>query len=280
VKDRAPHEVLLEFKQQPREKYIYRISDFVEYAVKMSDGKTVAYQHAQEQKSELLIKSIDSAMVHSLNLSFLVTQDSLINAPEQVHKRRRLSAGDIIFFQLKMRQNGEVIDVQSDNPSVTFFYNTGYKPSQPVFPDRAIVLGHSWTQNFEIEVPYTDPAVVTTEYKLNSFAKLDRFDCAVIDFKGELEYDQVFKSPDKNDASKFIVRKSKTKITSEGQIFFAYHEGFMVKKTNMITSTYHAKIFTNDEIKEERQTVTKDRESITLLAVHRPDGKVMKYNIP
>jgi hypothetical protein len=173
-------EILVEFKQQPEEKYVYRIKDDVEWEIEDTNGR-YAYQHQQEQKSEMTIAAIDSAMVRSLTMMFVITKDTLIDVPEFSWQKKRGSVvGRSFEYQLRMRKNGEIIDVSSQHPKVTFYFNRSYKPSQPVFPDRPILPGFAWTQNFQIDVPNGNPTVVTTQYEFKVLD--DRL--IIIDFKG------------------------------------------------------------------------------------------------
>ncbi|MDZ7292421.1 MAG: hypothetical protein ONB44_22445 [candidate division KSB1 bacterium] len=273
-------EVLLEFKQQPQEKYVYRITDRVEGEIQSVDGHRYTYLHEQEQKSEMTIAAIDSAAVRELALVLVVTKDTVINAPELAWQRRRGSiVGKIFEYRLRMHKNGEIIEVKSNDPKVTFFFDSSYKPSQPVFPDRSISPADIWTQNFPVEVPGGAPTVATTQYHFHGFTRLAQFDCAVIDFKGELEFTESHESPDKT-PDKFIVKKNHAQMTSEGQIFFAYREGFMVKKVNLITSTMRTTTFTTDKVEMPSQAIFKDHEKITLVEIHRPGGDVGHYRIP
>ncbi len=275
----ASKKILIEFKQQPEEKYVYRITDHVEWDIQDTTGH-YAYQHEQEQKSEMTIAAIDSAAVRSLTMRFAVTKDTLINAPEfSWHKKRGSLVGHSFVYQLRMRKNGEIIEVKSEHPKVTFYFNSSYKPSQPVFPDHAILPGFSWTQNFQIDVPEGNPTVATTQYQLNGFAKVDRFDCAVIDFKGELEFEECFKRPDEKQSGQFVIKKYHSQMTSAGQIYFAYREGFMVKKANLISSTVRTTAFTKDKVETQSQTICQDHEAITLMEIHRPRGEVTRYRI-
>jgi hypothetical protein len=273
-------EVLLEFKQQPSEKYVYNVADSVEWEIEDVDKTRHSFQHLQEQKSEMVIEAIDSAMVRSLTMSFIITQDTMINPPEFVRKRQRhYRIGSEFGFILRMRKNGEIIRVVTEDPKVTFEFDRTYKPSQPVFPDRAIRPGYEWSQNFTVEIPRGTPTVATTRYRLDSFANVDRFDCAVIDFKGGLEYEECYKPPE-NKPAEFLLRKYNSQVTSEGQIFFAYREGFMVKRVNLITSTVRTTTYTKDKTEKQARTVVKDHETITLTATHRSGQDPISYRIP
>jgi len=274
--------VLLEFKQQPGEKYVYNVVDSVEWEIEDVDKKRHTFQHLQEQHSEMVIEVIDSALVRSLTMTFLVTKDTMLNAPEFVLKRRRPSMiGREFGFILRMCQNGEVIKVVTEDPKVAFEFDRSYKPSQPVFPDHAVSPGYAWTQNFSVEVPRGNPTVATTEYRFNSFAKIDRFDCALIDFKGGFEYEECYQPENKeNKPVEFLLRKYNSQISSEGQIFFAYREGFMVKRFNLITSTVRTTTYTKDKTEKQSHMVYKDHETITLAEIHGRDQDVITYRIP
>jgi hypothetical protein len=275
--------VLLEFKQQPGEKYVYNVVDSVEWEVEDVDKTRHTFQHLQEQHSEMVIEAIDTSLVRSLTMTFVITKDTMLNAPEFVLKRKRPSMiGREFGFILRMRQNGEIVKVVTDDPKVAFEFDRSYKPSQPVFPDHAVSPGYSWTQNFPVEVPRGNPTVATTEYRLNSFAPIDRFDCAVIDFKGGFEYEESYK-PSENPENKpvdFLLKKYNSQISSEGQIFFAYRQGFMVKRFNLITSTVRTTTYTKDKTEKQSHMIYKDHETITLSEIHGAAKDVITYRIP
>jgi hypothetical protein len=274
-------EVRLEFKQQPQETYVYSVSDSVEWEIEDVDNRRYAFQHLQAQESKMSIAAIDSATVRSLTMSFVITKDTLLNAPEFFLKRRRRAMiGREFGFDLRLRKNGEIVKVETDEPRLAFEFDRAYKPSQPVFPDRAIAPGYAWTQNFSVEVPGGNPTVATTRYQLDSFAKVDRFDCAVIDFKGELEYEECYRPTADKPSKEFIAKRYRSQVTSEGRIFFAYREGFMVKKVNLITSAVRTTTFTKDKVEQQSRTTVKDYERITLTEIHRPGQEVFSYRIP
>ncbi len=274
-------EVRLEFKQQPQETYVYSVSDSVEWEIEDVDNRRYVFQHLQAQESRMLIEAIDSAAVRSVTMSFVVTKDTMINAPNFVLKRRRRAMiGWEFGFDLRLRKNGEIVKVETDDPKLAFEFDRAYKPSQPVFPDRAIAPEYAWTQNFSVEVPRGNPTVATTRYKLDSFTKIERFDCAVINFKGELEFEECYQPPTNKPSKEFIAKKYRSQVTSEGRIFFAYREGFMVKKVNLITSMMRTTTFTKDKVEQQSRTTVKDHERITLTAIHRPGQEVFSYRIP
>jgi hypothetical protein len=277
----ATKEALLEFKQRPDDKFVYNVADSVEWEIEDVEKNRYTFQHLQDQRCEMVIESLDSAMVRALTMSFVVTKDTMLNAPEFVVKkrRRRLMVGWEFGFKLRMRKNGEIVKVVTDDPKSAFDFDRMYKPSQPVFPEHAISPGYSWSQNFPVEVPRGNPTVATTKYQLNSFAKVDRFDCAVIDFKGGLEYEECYKPPE-NKPAEFLLKKYLSQVTSEGQIFFAHREGFMVKRVNLITSTVRTTTYTKDKTERQSQTIFKDHETITLTAIHRFGQESISYRIP
>jgi hypothetical protein len=278
---RQTKEVLLEFKQQPNEKYIYDVADSVEWEFVDVDQKRSTFQHLQNQKSEMVVESLDSAQVRSLTMMFVISKDTVLNPPDFVARRKRKSqVGREFGFVLRMRKNGEILKVVTEDPKVAFDFNRSYKPSQPVFPDRAIAPGYKWAQNFSVEMPHGGkPTIATTEYLLNGFEKIGEFDCAVIDFKGALEYEDSYKPPEDKPAE-FLLRKYRSRFTSEGRLFFAHREGLMVKRTNLITSTVLTTTYKKDNTEQQSKSVFKDYELITLTSINRAGHDAITYNIP
>ncbi|UCC44475.1 MAG: hypothetical protein JSU65_00670, partial [Candidatus Zixiibacteriota bacterium] len=65
------------------------------------------------------------------------------------------------------------------------YYRDTYDQWKPTFPEQEISQGYQWTQSFKIQL---DDEVVdaSTTYKLKAFAREQGYDCAVIEYSGNL----------------------------------------------------------------------------------------------
>ncbi len=273
--------IFFEFKQQPGDNYVYKIHDEVEWRAYRDDTLSYTMQHWQEQTSVMKFIRIDSTAVRHLNISFLIERDSIYSATELAWlKKRKSPVGRLLEYQLRMRPNGEIISVENPSDRRAFYYNSSYRPSQPVFPVKAITPGYSWELRFTIDVPPDTSAIVTSRYKFRKVERVGEFDCAVIDFRGELDYTETFDaSNDSTIKDQSITQEYWTRTVSEGQLYFAYREGFVVKKVNLISSTAKTKVRKAGVVQKRSRTEIRDQETITLHEIQRSGGEKMTYLI-
>ena len=262
--------IFFEFKQQPGDKYVYKIRDEVDWEIKYRSGESQAFRQLQEQNSIMKFTNIDSNAVRSLSLSFIVTLDSVLDITSNFPMKEKSLVGKRFDYDMDMRPNGEIITVESEDPAVIFYFNSAYRPSQPVFPKGAITTGYSWSQSATVAVPHGPPATVNSEYTFRNIERIGEFDCAVIDFAGKIEYTE---KPNKKDDQKENQETFHCRTQNKGQLYFAFREGFVVKKVNTITSD--AKCIIGDKengiVKSNTQVI--DYENITLTDIYRSNGE-------
>lgn len=273
--------IFFEFKQQPGDKYIYTVHDEVEWHNYRDDTLSYTVQHLQDQASVMKFIRIDSNAVRHLIISFSVVRDSMFSETELAWiKKRKSLIGHSFEYELRMRPNGEILSVENPSDKRTFYYTSSYLPSQPVFPSKAISPGYSWEQRFKIEVPPDTSTTVVSRYKFHDVERIGEFDCAVIDFHGEFEFVKTYDaSNDTTIKDKSISEVYWTRNVSEGRLYFAYREGFVVKKVNLISSMAKVKRRKAGVIKNRSRMEVRDRETITLKEIQRSGGEKMTYLI-
>ncbi|MEK7728046.1 MAG: hypothetical protein AAB354_06490 [candidate division KSB1 bacterium] len=272
--------IFFEFKQQPGDKYVYKIADEVQWAIVDSAGKVFDTHHVQEQKSVMKFLSIDSLAVRAIDLSFIITYDSILSTTDTVRlKKRKSRVGQKSDLHLRMNPNGRIVAVTSTNPKLTFFYETGYRPSQPAFPEHAIARGYSWTQNFIVNVPGGEPGKVAAEYQFTDFERIGEFDCAVIAFKSELHYVEAYKPKEACVGIADCIGQYDSRTTSVGKLYFAYREGMVVKKENLITTISTMAVKSGDKSAKLSDSEFRDQEKITLVAIYRNSGEKTTFEI-
>ncbi|MGH7493902.1 MAG: hypothetical protein ACREOO_16105 [bacterium] len=273
--------IFFEFKQQPGDKYVYKVFDEVVWTFRDSTGKIYdTVQHAQEQKSIMKFTSIDSNAVRNIDLVFIITRDTTLKVAESSWwKKRKSPVGNKYEFELGMQPNGGIVSVTSARPAQTLFYDTAYRPSQPVFPATAIPVGYSWSKNFNINVPKGEPGAVEAEYKFSALERVGEFDCAVIEFKSQVDYTEPFNPREKCSSVADCRGQYHSQTVSEGKLYFAYREGFMVKKVNLITANAEATLTQDGVVKTLSRTEQRDQETITLVAIYRSSGEKLTFEI-
>ena len=124
------------FRYQPGETYTYRIYDRVEIQSASSYEEPKQFEQYHVQKSQIIVLDQDSSGIYDLKITFSVEADSLwrIENNRRVLKPRPEILGRKSEYRLRMRSDGEIVDIKGKSEQATFFYERAYKTSQPVFP--------------------------------------------------------------------------------------------------------------------------------------------------
>ncbi len=267
--------IILSFKYQPGEVYTYSIFDDVEsHRVVERQGKEVYYVR-QSQESTIQVLERDSAGVYTLKITFVVKTDSLWReeaGKKILSQRERPRVGRKFEYTLRMREDGEIIDVKGRDESSTFFFERAYKTSQPVFPREKIAPGYSWRQNVAISMPSAETFSALTEYTFSGFTTVDNSECAVIDFTSTLEIKTEL-THTKWNRKKHQKWDYENLTTSKGKLYFDYKKGVMVKKESTITMRRKSDIIDKNGMEKKDFRHTVDKELIRLVCVHRDSVK-------
>jgi hypothetical protein len=122
----------------------------------------------------------------------------------------------------------------------TSYYRTFYEQAATVFPNRPVKQGETWTHRSMVLLK-DEQVEAFTDYTLRSFAREKGFDCAVIDFEGEMVV-PINQSPDDTTKRHGVDR---TKIT--GMMYFAYTEGTIISSRERLIQTFDRTYLKNGE---------------------------------
>ena len=120
--------------------------------------------------------------------------------------------------------NGRIVDFnygKDIKPSSASYMKNYHEQGMPVFPSGEHAPGYSWTQQTTVVIPDETMGASTT-YKIKSLAREGGYDCAVIEYEGNLVI-PIETNPDDSTQRKGIDR-----VETSGIIYFAYKEGFVV----------------------------------------------------
>lgn len=126
-----------------------------------------------------------------------------------------------------MTPNGKIADIFSQNLSninITNFYKNYYEQALPVFPEIPVAEGYSWSQTIKLIIKNEKPTKAETFYKIRAFVREAGYDCAIIEYKGNMILP--FTGTDKD--GNLVVKLEK--INSEGVIYFGYSAGVIVSQ--------------------------------------------------
>lgn len=270
--------IFFEFKQQPGDKYHYTVHDEVNWQLDFADGKTKSYQRWQLQESVMKFNSIDSNAIRTIDLSFTVVFDSFATELPWMKGDPSL-VGHCYDLKLQMRPNGDILTVESDDPRLTFFFNSGYRPSQLVFPANAVAVGESWQYSTSVPVPGGEPAQVKSHYTFEGIERIGGFDCAVILVEAAIEFQEIMDKQAEDQTEAYDYQTYNCRTTSAGRLYFAFREGFLLKKINTLNSNANSCLVIGGESQVKSQTKMQDAEKIILTKITRSSGETVEFEL-
>jgi hypothetical protein len=140
--------------------------------------------------------------------------------------------------------DGKITDIQAtsgqDEKTLDYIRNY-YQQGGPVFPDGELSPGHRWTQTTTVKLPdYTLEA--TTTYRITALAREAGYDCAVIEYDGNMVL------PVETDSSGTPEHVGFDRISGTGLIYFAYNEGLVVLQREHWTVRGNRPQLVNDSV--------------------------------
>lgn len=194
-------------------RYTSHVGDAATYSMKMQ-GKTVVWSSAQANAKR---------QESSIATEMLLRQEVIASTESSIKLRTTINSGTIdaksgVFGHpaepvvTTMRPNGEIIENSG-------FAGLDLKSMQLVFPNRALKIGDSWTDNIPASSSVPTELVVT--YTVVGIKRFHGEDCVQIASK--------VRSPRKPS-----IEGLELSIQADGDIYFAYRAGRMMK--NDVTS--------------------------------------------
>ena len=127
-------------------------------------------------------------------------------------------------LNLHVAPSGKVVKVGfiSDTDEALISYLKNYfEQAWPEFPQGELPIGYNWTQTAKVVMP-DETLEASTTYEIKSMVREAGYDCAVIDYKGNMVIPVLPRE------KKSTIISGIDRIASEGVIYFAYKEGFVV----------------------------------------------------
>jgi hypothetical protein len=94
--------------------------------------------------------------------------------PARVEDGVEAEPGDFTI-NLEISPQGRIIDVTNLETAKTLFHDMDFRTyleqTQPVFPERALKIGDSWTQQVKVLSPEAEPVVTTSNYVLEDLTE-------------------------------------------------------------------------------------------------------------
>jgi len=106
-------------------------------------------------------------------------------------------------------------------------FQSYFEQSQPVFPDRALKVGDSWTQEVKVLSPSSEPVVTTSTYVLERVVEEEGGPLAVIAFDGDIYLPFPYRPAGTDSAAAEMT--SEERIRVNGEMFFALEAGRVLR---------------------------------------------------
>ncbi|MBW3660279.1 MAG: hypothetical protein KY397_01425 [Gemmatimonadetes bacterium] len=137
-----------------------------------------------------------------------------------------------IRLQVEITPQGRIIDVSGVETARPLYgdidFQSYFEQSQPVFPDRPLRVGDSWTQEVKVVSPESEPVVTSSNYVLESLVEEDGRSLAVIAYDGEIYLPVRFSGPADSAAGvEERITSIEERIEVRGKIYFDPAAGVM-----------------------------------------------------
>jgi hypothetical protein len=106
-------------------------------------------------------------------------------------------------------------------------FQSYFEQSQPVFPDRALKVGDSWTQEVKVLSPSSEPVVTTSTYVLERVVEEEGTPLAVIAFDGDIYLPFPYRPAGADSTAAEMT--SEERIRVNGEMFFALETGRVLR---------------------------------------------------
>lgn len=173
-----------------------------------SNDKTHQIAYTQE-----VVEVIDSA---TGRLSFTYTLDDKVEAPKTWNT------------QFVMASDGRVLDFfpnEGTSDESLEYYRHLFEQAAPMYPDEPVYAGYTWRHTVKtiLKEGSTD---ASTTYKIRSFVRESGFDCAVIEYKGNM----IIPLSGSFSSDSTVITSGFDRIQIEGVAYFAYTEGIIIRE--------------------------------------------------
>lgn len=153
-------------------------------------------------------------------------------------------AAELIRLSLEITPQGKVVDVsgvETSRPRLGGIdFQSYFEQSQPVFPERPLTVGDSWTQEVKVVSSGSEPVTTSSTYVLDSLAVVDGRPTAVIDYDGDIYLPATFSAADsaggRPDSARVVSAEERIRV--RGRIWFDHERGVVRRIENRAEATF------------------------------------------
>jgi hypothetical protein len=140
-------------------------------------------------------------------------------------------------------------------------FQSYFEQSQPVFPERALKVGDSWTQEVKVLSPRSEPVVTSSTYVLERVTEEEGEPVAVIAFDGDIYLPFPYRSSGADTAAAATTAEERIRV--RGEMFFALESGRVLRaETEADATLTRVELEDGDPVRREMQIRESSRYSL------------------
>lgn len=132
-------------------------------------------------------------------------------------------------LNVEITPQGRIVDVQNFETAKPFFGDMDFRAyleqTQPVFPERPLAVGDSWTQEVKVLTPEAEPVVTSSTYVLEGLRAEGDESMAVIAFDGDVYLPTVYEPAERGTGQE--PHSVEERIEVRGRMLFAHGPGIV-----------------------------------------------------
>jgi hypothetical protein len=206
----------LEYEQVSRQNTRIMVGDSITQEIQNTFKSSISYEVVKVKDSIAQIKEHTTR-----HLPGAAKSNPSDSNPDKINNSNKVSR----VLSLKIKPNGKVVEVlpsvKGDNERTVSYLKNYYEQGVPVFPSEEVYPGYTWTQSTRVILP-EETMEASTTYRIKSLAREAGYDCALIEYEGDLLI------PLSTEAIDSTGYSGTDRIHATGIIYFAYREGVVV----------------------------------------------------
>lgn len=184
--------------------------------------------------------------------------------PDSLHRAKGMP--EEVRLRLEITPQGRIIDVSGVETARPLYgdidFQSYFEQSQPVFPERPLKVGDSWTQEVKVVSPESEPVVTSSTYVLESLIQEADRELAVIRYEGDIYLPVRYPSPADSVAAGEGDRTTsiEERIRVRGKIYFDHAAGVMHRVEARAEATFTRVGFKDGERVRKEMKINEDSE--------------------
>ncbi len=211
--------IYLQYKYKPGTTLIYKQISKRTTKVIEADSVIEQYSTSYSINIEQAIKRFENNIAEIIETS--EWSHEIKNKEDSTKIDTKISTNEMVF---RVKPNGKIVDIEflpEKSNSYRNYIKNYFEQGMPLFPESEVSPGYSWTQTSKVVLP-DETLDATTTYTIKSIVREAGYDCAVIEFNGNLLI------PVEMSKEKGKMRSGMDRIQATGMIYFAFKEGMIV----------------------------------------------------